>query len=110
MKKIVIAVTIFTMLIASSASFAGDIIGRHDLSGQRGMIIVNSVKGNKLAFDAIYSPIRGKLVILTDAFADYDSRTQKAVYSEDRSCPEALKLLFQSNGRVILHEAACAEF
>lgn len=60
--------------------------------------------------DIVYAPVRGDLVILTDLYADYDSRTQKAVYSEDRSCPEALKLIFQSNGRVILHEAAALSF
>ena len=110
MKKVIIAVTIFILLMVSSALFAGDIIGRHDLSGQRGMIIVNSVEGNKLAFDAIFTPVRGKLIILTDVFADYDQQTSQALYSEDRLCPDALKLTFQNNGKVVIREAACAEF
>ena len=88
MKKTIITVTIFTLLTVSSA-FAGGIIGRHDLSGERGMIIVNSVEGNKMAFDAIYTPVRGRLIILTDAFADYNSQTRQALYSEDRLCPDA---------------------
>lgn len=36
--------------------------------------------------------------------------TQKAIYSEDRFCPDALEMKFQKNGRVVLKEAACAEF
>jgi hypothetical protein len=75
MKKVIITVTILTLLTIS-ATFAGDIIGRHDLSDERGMIIVNSIEGNKMAFDAIYAPVRGRLIILTDAFADYNSQTR----------------------------------
>jgi len=109
MKKVIIAATIFTLLMTTSA-FAGDIIGRHDLSDERGMIIVNSVEGNKMAFDAIYTPVRGRLIILTDVFADYNSQTRQALYSEDRLCPDALKLIFQNNGKVVIREAACANF
>lgn len=109
MKKIVITVTIFTLLMASSV-FAVDVIGRHNLSNDRGLVRVNSIEGNKMAFDAIYAPVKGKLVVLTDVFADYDSQTQKAVYSEDRFCPDALKIKFQDNGKVVLHKAACANF
>ena len=107
--KTIITILIFTLLMVSSA-FAGDIIGDHTLSNERGLVIVNSVEGNKMAFDAIYVPVNGKLVILTDVFADYDSQTQKAIYSEDRLCPDALKMTFQNNGKVVLHEAACADF
>ena len=107
--KTIITILIFTLLMVSSA-FAGDIIGDHTLSNERGLVIVNSVEGNKMAFDAIYAPVNGKLVILTDVFADYDSQTQKAIYSEDRLCPDALKMTFQNNGKVVLHEAACADF
>jgi hypothetical protein len=109
MIKIITSVTIFTLLRVSSA-FAGDIIGRHDLSDERGMIIVNSVEGNEMAFDAIYTPVRGRLIILTDAFADYNSQTRQALYSEDRLCPDALRLTFQKNGKVVIREAACASF
>ena len=109
MKKIIIAVTIFTLVMASSA-FAGDIIGSHNLSNDRGLVTVKSIEGNKMAVDIIYVPVKGNLIILTDVFADYDSQTQKAVYSEDRFCPDALKMTFQSNGKVVLHEAACADF
>ena len=109
MKKTIIIVTIFTMIMASPA-FAGDIIGRHDLSNDRGFIIVRSVEGSKMALDVIYAPRNGKVVVLTGVFADYNPHTQKAVYSEDRFCPDALKLTFQNNGRVVLHQAACAAF
>ena len=110
MRKVIIAATFFTLLMTTSA-FAGDIIiGRHDLSDERGLVMVKSVEGNKMAFDAIYAPARGRLIILTDAFADYDQRTQKAIYSEDRLCPDALKLIFQNNGKVVIREAACANF
>jgi hypothetical protein len=109
MKKAILSVTIFTLIMASSA-FAGDIIGRHDLSNDRGLVMVKSVEGNKMAFDAIYAPKNGRLLILTDVFADYDQQAQKAIYSEDRLCPDALEMKFQKNGKVVLREAVCAEF
>jgi hypothetical protein len=109
MKITIIIVTIFTLVMASSA-FAGDIIGSHNLPDNRGLIRVKAIEGNKMAFDAVYAHSKGKLVILTNVFADYDQRTQRAIYSEDRLCPDALKLIFQRDGRVILHEAACAQF
>jgi hypothetical protein len=109
--KTIITILIFTLAMVSS-TFAGDIdiVGSHALSNERGLVIVNSVEGNKMAFDAIYAPVNGKLVILTDVFADYDSQTQKAIYSEDRLCPDALKMTFQNNGKVVLQEATCADF
>ena len=109
MKKTFIIIAIFT-LVMTSATFAGDIIGHHDLSNDRGLVRVNSVEGSKMAVDIIYAPVKGKLLILTDVFADYDSQTRKVIYSEDRFCPDALKMTFQNNGKVILHEAACADF
>jgi hypothetical protein len=109
MKKITIIVTILTLLMASSAS-AGDIIGRHNLSNDRGLVRVKSIEGSKMTVDIVYVPENGKLMILTDVFADYDSQTQKAIYSEDQLCPDALKLTFQKNGKVVLKEAACADF
>jgi hypothetical protein len=108
-KSTIIIVTIFTLVLASSA-FAGDIIGNHNLPNNRGLVRVKAIDGNKMAFDAVYAQTKGKLVILTNVFADYDQRTQRAVYSEDPFCPDALKITFQNNGRVILHEAACAQF
>jgi len=109
MKKTIIIVTIFALVVASSA-FAGDIIGRHDLSNDRGLVRVRSIEGAKMALDVIFAPRNGKVVVLTGVFADYDPQTQKAVYSEDRFCPDALKLTFQNNGKVVLHQAACAAF
>ena len=109
MKKVIIAVTICLLLMASSV-FAGDIVGSHKLSNDRGLVRVKSVEGSKMAVDIIYVPVKGNLIILTDVFADYDSQTRKAVYSEDRFCPDALKMTFQNNGKVVLHEAACADF
>ena len=109
MKNTIIAVVIFTLVMASSA-FAGGIIGRHDLSNDQGLVTVKSIEGNKMAFDAIYAPARGTLVILTNVYADFDQRTRKAVYSEDRSCPDALEMKFQNNGKVVLHEEVCADF
>jgi hypothetical protein len=109
MKKIVITVTIFTLLMVSSA-FAGDILGRHDLSNNRGLLTVKSIEGNKMTVDIIYVPENGKLMVLNNVFADYDSQTRKAVYSEDRYCPDALKMTFLKNGNVVLREAACAAF
>ena len=44
MRKVIITATFFTLLMTTSA-FAGEIIGRHDLSDERGIIIVNSVEG-----------------------------------------------------------------
>jgi len=102
-------IAIFTLLMVSSA-FAEDIIGNHNLSNDQGLIKVKSIEGHKMAVDIIYAPQKGKLIILTGVFADYDSQTRKAVYSEDRFCPDALKLKFQNNGKVILQEAACADF
>ena len=109
MKKAIIAVTIFTLLMASSA-FAGDIIGRHNLANDCGLVRVKTIEGNKMAVDIIYASPKGRLVILNNVYADYDPQTQKAVYSEDRLCADGLEMTFQSNGRVALHEAACAEF
>jgi hypothetical protein len=109
MKKIIISVTIFTLLMASSA-FAGGIIGHHDLSNNRGLIRVKSIDGNKIAVDIVYKPDNRRLIILTDVYADFNPYTQQAVYSEDRFCPDALRLTFQKNGKVVLREAACANF
>jgi hypothetical protein len=107
--KTIITATIFTLLVASLA-FAGDIIGRHNLSNDRGLVRIKSIEGNKMAVDIIYVPENGKLMVLNNVFADYDSQTRKSVYSEDRFCPDALKITFQNNGKVILREAACAAF
>jgi hypothetical protein len=109
MKKIIIIVTILTLVMASSA-FAGDIIGRHNLSNDRGLVRVKSIEGSKMTVDIVYIPENGKLMILTDVFADYDQKTRNAVYSEDQLCPDALKLTFQKNGKVVLKEATCADF
>ena len=109
MKKTIVIVTIFTLIMSSSV-FAGDIIGRHDLSNDRGLVRVRSVEGSKMALDVIYAPRNGKVVVLTGVFADYNSLTRNAIYSEDRHCPDALKLTFQNNGKVVLHQAACAAF
>ena len=110
MKKTIFTIAIFMLLMVSSA-FAGDIVGKHSLANDRGLVRVKSVVGNKMAFDfIIYTPVRGNLVILTDVFADYNPKTQQAVYSEEKSCPDALKFTFQSNGKVVLNEAACAVF
>ena len=109
MKNIIIIGTIFTLLMMSTA-FADDIVGRHGLSNDRGVVMVKSIDGNKMAFDAIYAPANGKLVILTDVFADYNSQTQTAIYSEDRYCPDALRMIFLKNGNVVLRKAACAVF
>ena len=107
--KTVMTIGIFTLALASSA-VAGEIIGRHDLSNDRGLVRVRSVEGAKMAVDIIYAPVNGKVVVLTGVYADYNPQTQKAVYSEDRFCPDALKLTFQNNGKVVLHQAACAAF
>jgi len=109
MKKTILSVTIFTLVLASSA-YAGDIIGRHILSNDQGLVRVKSIEGNKMAVDIIYAPVKGNLVILTDVFADYNPKTQQAIFSEEKSCPDALKFTFQRDGRVILREAACAVF
>lgn len=109
MKKTIITVTIFMLVVASSA-FAGDIIGRHNLPNDRGIVNVKEIVGNKMAVDIIYAPVKGNLIILTDVFADYNLQTRKAVYSEDRSCPDALEMKFQNDGKVVLHEAICADF
>jgi len=58
----------------------------------------------------MYTPAKERLVILTNVFADYNPKTQRAIYSEEKSCPDALKITFQSNGRMVLREAACAVF
>ena len=107
--KTIITVTIFTLVLVSSA-FAGDIIGSHNFANDRGLVKVKSIEGNKMAVDIIYASQKGRLIILTGVFADYNSQTQKAIYSEDRFCPDALKMNFQKNGKVVLHEAACADF
>jgi|ADurb_Cas_02_Slu_FD_contig_31_1849570_length_574_multi_3_in_0_out_0_1 hypothetical protein len=110
MKTIAYFITIvFTVLMASSA-LAGDIIGNYSLSNDRGLVKVKSVDGNKMSVDIVYATRKGKLIILTGVFADYNSQTRQAVYSEDRYCPDALKLKFQRNGKVVLLEAVCAEF
>lgn len=109
MKKIIVSVVIFTLLMVSSA-FANGIIGKHNLSNSRGLVTVKSIDGNKIALDIIYTPVKGNLVVLSDVYADFDPYTQKAIYSEDRFCPDALKLTFQKNGKVVLHEADCAVF
>lgn len=109
MKKTIAISVVFTLLMASSA-FAIDVIGRHQLSNDRGIVTVKLIVGSKMAFEAIYVPIKGNLVVLTNVDADFDPQTQRAVYSEDRFCPDALRMTFQSNGRVALREAACAEF
>ena len=108
MKKI-IAIVIFTLVMASSA-FAGGVIGHHDLSNDRGLVRVKSIEGSKMVVDIIFIPENGNLVVLNDVYADYDSQTRKAVYSEDRYCPDALKMTFLKNGNVVLREAACAAF
>lgn len=107
--KTIITITIFTLVMASSV-LAGDIIGSHNLSNDRGLVRVKAVEGNKMAVDIIYVPVKGNLVVLTDVFADYDSQTREAVYSEDQCCPDALKIKFQNNGKVVLHKAARADF
>jgi len=63
-----------------------------------------------MSVDIVYTTRKGKLIMLTGVFADYNSQTRQAVYSEDRYCPDALKLKFQNNGKVVLLEAVCAEF
>jgi hypothetical protein len=63
-----------------------------------------------MTVDIVYIPENGKLMILTDFFADYDQETRNAVSSEGHLCPDALKLTFQKNGKVVLKEAACADF
>jgi hypothetical protein len=109
MKKTIFTIAIFIML--ASSAYAGDIVGNHGLSNDRGLVRVRSVVGNRMAFDfIIYTPVKGNLVILADVFADYNPKTQQAVYSEDRFCPDALRFTFQSNGEVVLREAACAVF
>ena len=109
MKRTIFTIAIFTLLMVSSA-FAGDIIGKHTMSNNRGLVTVKSIVGKKMALDVIYVPVKGNLVMFTNVFADYDPQTQQAVYSEDRTCPDALKMNFQNNGKVILRQAACAEF
>jgi len=110
MKRTIAISVIFTLALMSSAAFAADMIGRHNLPNNRGVVTVKEIVGNKMSLDIIYAPVKGNLVVLTDVYADYDSRTQKAVYSEDRFCTDALKLTFQNNGRVVINEAACAVF
>ena len=109
MKK-TLAISLICALLMVSSVFAGDMIGSHNLSNDRGLVRVKSVVGNKMEVDIVYVPVKGNLIILTDVFADYDSQTQKAIYSEDRFCPNALKITFQNDGRVVLREAACAAF
>lgn len=111
MKKTIAISVIFTLVLVSSAFANDDIIGKHSLANDRGLVRVKSVFGNKMAFDfIIYTPVKGNLVILTDVFADYNPKTQQAIYSEEKSCSDALKFTFQSNGRVVLNKAACAVF
>ena len=110
MRKVIIAVTIFTLLMVSSALFAGGLIGHHDLSNNRGLVSVKSIDGNQIAVDIVYKPDNRGLIILTDVYADFNPYTQKATYSEDRLCPDALEMKFQNNGKVVIKEAACANF
>jgi hypothetical protein len=109
MRRSIIIVTIFTLVMASSA-LAGGVIGHHDLSNDRGLVRVKSIEGNKMVVDIIFVPENGRLMVLSDVIADYDSQTRKAVYSEDRYCPDALRMTFLKNGNVVLREAACAAF
>jgi hypothetical protein len=53
--KTIITVTIFTLIVASSA-FANDIIGRHNLPNDRGIVTVKSIVGNKMAVDIYMLP------------------------------------------------------
>mgnify|MGYP000998589439 CR=1 FL=1 len=108
--RVSIIATVIVILMMTSTVSAGEIIGRHSLSNDRGLVKVKSIAGNKMSIDIIYLPQKGKMIMLTDVFADYDPRTHQAVYSEDRFCPNALTIRFQSNGKVILHQAACAAF
>jgi hypothetical protein len=84
MKKTV-AISVIVTLVMVSSAFAGDILGRHNLSNDQGLVTVKSIEGQKMAFDVIYTPRKGRLIILTDVFADYDSRTQRAIYSDSSS-------------------------
>ncbi len=93
MRKATIVVTIFALVMVSTA-YADDIIGRHKLSSNRGLVTVKSVIGKKMTLDIIYVPVKGNLILLTNVHADFDSQTQRAVYSEDRFCPEALEMKF----------------
>ncbi|HAR48817.1 hypothetical protein ER57_17085 [Smithella sp. SCADC] len=97
MKKIIVVFTIFAM--ASSAS-AGD-VGKHNISNDRGFVRVRSIKGNVMKVDVFYTPDKERIIILTGVFADYDSQTREAIYSEDRSCPDSLKIKFLNNGKII---------
>jgi hypothetical protein len=110
MKRTIFTIAIFALLMVSSAAFAGGIIGRHNLANDQGLVRVQSIVGNKMGVDIIYARAKGKVIILTGVYADFDSQKQEAVYSEDRSCPDALKMKFLNNGKVVLHEAACAVF
>jgi hypothetical protein len=110
MKKIVIAISVIFTLVMVSSAFADDIIGKHNLSNNRGLVTVKAIAGKKMTLDVIYVPVKGNLVLLTNVYADFDPNTQRAVYSEDKSCPDALEMKFQNNGKVVLREAACAEF
>jgi hypothetical protein len=109
MKKTIIVVTSFILLMASSA-FADGIIGKHTLSNNRGLVTVKSIEGNRMTLDVIYVPVKGNLILLTNVHADFDLQTQRAIYSEDRFCPEALEMKFQNSGKVVINEAACADF
>ena len=109
MKMTIVVFITWTFLLASSA-FADDIVGMHHLTEDQGLVRVKSVVGNKMALDIIYAPNKGSVILLTDVYADYDPQRQRAVYSEDRLCPDALKFTFQKNRRVVLREAACAAF
>jgi hypothetical protein len=104
MKKIIIVFAIFVM---ASSAFAGD-EGKHNISNDRGFVRVKSIKGNVMKVDVFYAPDKERLIILTGVFADYDSQTREAIYSEDRSCPDSLKIKFLKNGKVTLRESACA--
>jgi hypothetical protein len=62
MKKTIAIGVIFTLLMVSSA-FADNIIGRHILSNDQGLVRVKSIEGSKMEMDIVYAPVRGDLVI-----------------------------------------------
>jgi len=108
MKRAVLSVVIFAMLV--STAFADDIIGNHSVINGRGLVKVRSLEGQKMKFDAIYASPKKKLIVLEGVYADYNPRTNRAIYTVDRFCPDALGMKFQDNRQVILREADCAEF
>ena len=77
-KTILIIMTIFTMLLTVTSAFA-DVIGSYKVVNHRGLVKVKSIEGHKMAVDIVYASQKGKVIILTGVFADYDSQTRKAV-------------------------------